>query len=262
MHRETRRMWLTLAVLAGLALTASAASAAPWWMFSSNIPDWFQTNEDTSSDIRAVWYSWNTTWETGRGMAPDFWTQDFELHPLVQNTPWMWSGVGLDPERVVAGEGIEIPWDSGTPVLLDLALGNRQLHASKNWYIELGFYVDGEPANPFAAEPERVQSGVLAVKDDGGTWRELAGDEISLIRSGWGTGDEFNVWYAEYYFEPQPDAEGIMWSFNTLGLTGEGDLRVGKVWTGTTCTPEPVTVVLLALGLPLGLLVRRRRKED
>jgi len=27
-------------------------------------------------------------------------------------------------------------------------------------------------------------------------------------------------------------------------------------------TPEPVTVALLALGLPLGLIVRRRRKED
>lgn len=261
MNRGTRRVWLTLAVLAGLALTASAASAQ-WWMFSSNIPDWFQYNEDTSSDIRAVWFSWNTTWVDGRGMGPDFWTQDFEMHPDYQDAPWAWSGVGLDRERVVAGEGIEIPWDSAQPVMLDLTLGNRQLHAWKKWYIELGFYTNGEPANPFAAEPERVHVEFYANKDDGGEWRELNADEVSVIKSGWGTGDEFNVWYAEYYFEPQPDMENIAWSFNTLGLTGPDELRVGKVWTGTTCTPEPVTVVLLALGLPLGLLARRRRKED
>ncbi|MCK4325024.1 MAG: PEP-CTERM sorting domain-containing protein [Armatimonadetes bacterium] len=35
---------------------------------------------------------------------------------------------------------------------------------------------------------------------------------------------------------------------------------VGGLTTGPT--PEPVTMALLALGLPLGLLVRRRRKED
>ena len=35
-------------------------------------------------------------------------------------------------------------------------------------------------------------------------------------------------------------------------------------WTGTVKgpTPEPVTMALLALGLPLGILARRRRKED
>jgi hypothetical protein len=83
-----------------------------------------------------------------------------------------------------------------------------------------------------------------------------------VIRSGWGEGDWANVWYAEYYFEPQPDMEHILWDFDTRGFEPGSTMYMSKMFIGTTCSPEPVTMVLLALGLPVGLLARRRRKAD
>jgi hypothetical protein len=239
-------------------------------MFSPNlVPDWFQTNTAESSDLRAAWCLWNhpSGWVTGQGRHWDAWQQDFAMHPDFQDKPWTWRGHAATEANVPATKGIHIPWDSGQPIWLDLELGNAQLHAWKKWYVEIGLYTrDAETGgwSPYAFPPERLEVTYYAMKDDGG-WRELVGDEASVIRTGWGDpgAGEDHLWYAEYYFEPQPDMESIAWEFDTLGLTGEGeDLFIRSVWVGTTCTPEPVTVVLLALGLPMGLLARRRRKED
>jgi hypothetical protein len=168
--------------------------------------------------------------------------------------------------------GIELPWSvvpgpDSVPVF-DLTLGNRQLYPWKLWYTEIHLAPHPDYVVEFEYNLNELRAGGLTVDWYGGKqvgereWITLGEPpEAQVVRSGWGEGKWSNVWYAEYYFEPQPDFENITWTFNTDRFVPGSSIYVSKLYTGTACSPEPVTVALLALGLPVGLLARRRRKE-
>ncbi len=254
MHRCERRVWMVLVVLTGLALCAGTASALPW---SSNVPNWWTNPAPSSSNVRAGWWTWNGQWVDGQGVAPDGWMIDFDVHPSFQEKPWEWSHAARNRENI-SESGILIPpgysdWE------IDMIVGNRQLHAWKRWYLEFHLGGSAEDIARFASEG-RLQIEWFGKKEIGGEWFELGKDTgtAEIIREGW----DGNVWYAEYYFEPQPDMEKVNWTFMTdSGDPMEGNLYMASMFFGTTCSPEPVTMVLLALGLPMGLLARRYRKE-
>jgi hypothetical protein len=230
--------------------------------------------------MRAGWWEWNEEWIAGRGISPDDWYSDFEVHdgtgapPPYEGDPWAWSGWALTESNVVGGQGIWLPWRSAEIPVFDLTLGNRQLYPWKLWYVELRFVPHPRYKEEFEYNIAQLQDGGMTVewygKKEVGEpgareWITLgeAPDTVAQeVRSGWErTKDNVPIWYAEYYFEPQVDFENIIWTFDTTRFVPESSLYVRRVYGGTTCSPEPVTMALLALGLPMGLLACRRRKE-
>ena len=276
MHRGERRIWLVLMALAVLVLAGSGVEA----QISSYRPDWWSGGWVGQTNLRAGWWNWDKAWIPDRGMTPDGWFLDFEVSPgsgipgdpyYEHGYPWAWSHWAMIESNVHAGAGIELPWHSetnnfvtnnldglGVLPVIDLTLGNRPLHPWKLWYTEFHLAPGNDPESQ-----EAFDDNLLALKEPGMPWwMAWQADSlgIEVTRAGWGEGAESNVWYAEFYFEPQPYWEQIGWTFDTSRFVPETSMYMSKVYSGTTCSPEPVTVALLALGLPAGLLIRRRRK--
>jgi hypothetical protein len=282
MNRGERRVVLALVILAGLVMCASTASAGildGWPGMNPNTPDWWFHPEQEPSYLRAGWWNWNTDWIPGQGRAPNGWETNFEMHPDYREMPWQWSHEGLLEDQVIPGSGIRIPWLEDQPWTweVDLDTGNAQLYPWKKWYVEVRF----RDADQLRNDPNYEHN--LAVLREGGMqvdwyarkevpdpttgepiWITMGeGDPgVTEIQSGWGEGYWYDVWYGEYYFEPQPDMEHIHWVFDTTDFIPGSELYMQRVMVGTTCSPEPVTMALLALGLPVGLLARRRRKAE
>lgn len=266
-----RQVWIAALVPLLLLLLAGAGPANA---ISGNAPDWWANPLPGSSNMRACWYEWDELWVNGdypRGMSPDDWYIDFDVHPAYTGWEWDWSEGGEVQNSVVAkpedpqqGDnwGIKIP--AGLPRYeMDMSLGNRQLHPYKLWYVEIELQEEVEGDIARLKSENRFHPYTYAGKDlnDGITpydWVEIPTDmgTFEILREGW----DGNIWYAEYKITPQPDFEKILFEINTdSGDPLDGDLWMSRLCTGTMCTPEPVTVVLLALGLPLGILARRRK---
>ena len=263
MARGNRRVWMLLMAVAMLGLVANAGYAA----ISSNAPDWWANPDPGSTNLRAGWYEWDEAWVDGRGMTPDELAIDFDVHPSFPI--WDWSHRAMNPDNIVAYDptgqnpyyGIRIGPDE-SDWEIDIILGNRQLHPYKLWYVE--FTLDEEVAGQIQRlqDEGRFTTTLFAKKDinegvGAPSWVQVP---VETLREGW---DE-NTWYAEYRIEPQPDMEKITWTFNTdqgqFPLTG--NLWMNEMYTGTMCTPEPFSAALLLLGLPLGVLARRRREKE
>jgi hypothetical protein len=258
MNKATGRMLVATAVLLILAAGASWA-----YTLKGDVPTWWSSPKSGSTNLRAEWTSWSNGWIDEFGAVPDAWDIDFEpLGPLPDPTKpdqsWEWGGIAGLPERVVANNGI---WIKGGKTDQDfyLALGNRNLREYKEWYVE--FELDRVPTPLANWDPKRFEFDAQGGYD-GGT--SLV--DFQTLGSGWkqltdDSGKDYLVWWGRFYISPQTDLDKFEWQFTTNSLTPIDGFYVRRVTTGTNCTPEPVSMVLLALGLPLGLLARKRRRE-
>jgi hypothetical protein len=261
MSRSQRRALLALVVLVVLALCASVATASNGVHDPVNAPEWWYHPEWEPTYLRAGWWNWDR-WDEDQGAIPDRWDINFKVHPTYSAKPWEWSHKAREGggEYVTPGQGITIlpgysDWE------IDMIMGNRQLHPWKKWYVEFTLTADNPEDLTKWIAGGGFQTEWFGMKHEGGVWKELGVDigTAEVIQTGWVE----NTWYGEYYFAPQPDMEKINWTFITItDPPMEGNLYMSEMHFGTTCSPEPVTMVLLALGLPVGLLARRRRKED
>ena len=279
-----RRVCIAALVPLLLLLLAGAATAIPDWSGTGNNPlnppSWW--SDDKGSDMRMGWWNWgtfviDTTKDPNvpRGAAPDEEYWDFTpVNPVNPPYKWMWSDIGVNSDYIISGQDVNGIWiPSGAHYELDLRLANRQLHPYKLWYIEMEFAdISEEPytVTPGGDDPPppyttndwaRLKSTGFHVEST--TFRDKNNVEMvgasEIVGQGWD--DTNHSWWVEYKITPQPAWEKIVWAFDTDGTTPpfHQDFHVTRMWTGTKCTPEPVTVVLLALGLPLGILARRRK---
>jgi len=253
-------------MLALVSLLAVLAGGTAWATFPTYAPDWWDNPLPNSTNLRACWYEWDETWIDGRGRPPDAWSIDFDVHPSWNE--WEWTHEALNSDNVTA-DGILIPsatkdWE------VDLVLGNRNLHPYKLWYIEFGITevdTDGNYGNSINKLFDLNRWSITRE-----SYTDIGGGELVAVpvveevapQTYWSESEGMMVWYATYRIEPQPDMEKVTWHFFTNGTEQTPpiiteDLHMRYLNTGTMCTPEPVTVVLLALGLPLGILARRRK---
>lgn len=260
-----RRVWIAALVPLLLLLLAGAAMAIPDWGGNNplNPPEWW--SEDDGYDMRMGWWTW-AGFIDYRGTPPtgEYW--DFTPSTMVQPLPWYWTSIGQD-DYFLSEAGILLPTYDATGAdpardgayELDLELSNSQLAPYKLWFTELEF------GDITPADWTRLKDGRFSVES---VWfkKHIDGENVELPDTAWeivdqGWDDENHSWWIQYRIEPQPDWEKIVWWIDTDGTADrmQNDFHVTRAWTGTKCTPEPVTVVLLALGLPLGILARRRK---
>ncbi len=269
MPRWTTRAWMVLVVVAVLAMMTSAAYAVTAPCTPNHAPDWWYDPLPGSTNMRMCWYTWDeSNWSPPLGMTPDCQSWDFQPHPKWE--PWEWSHLATnlyDPNIVQGGvefgEGIRIVAGKMNQEI-NLSLANRQLHPYKLWYLELEF------GDITPEDWERLKSGDMTVESLTFAKVDDSGADYLLPPEAWSYeeepqwNDETRTWCVTYRIEPQPDYEKIVWRFDTdHDDPFDADFHITKVCAGTTCTPEPVSAALLLLGLPLGVLARRRRtKED
>lgn len=285
MSINVRRVGMAVAVLS----VVLVAAIGPAWAngFPTYAPGWWSNPEGGSSNLRACWYDWDGSWivdnrgtfdpadDITRGMEPDDFDIDFTVHPSWYE--WEWTHEGKVRSNVHEGLGIRIPKATGDWEI-DMVLGNRQLHPYKLWYIEFGITevdTDGIPGNSIQELFDLNKWNITLEaynKPVGAPQYEVDVVEEEAPQTVWtpdnpdtpDVDESMMVWYATYRIEPQPDMDKVTWHFFTNGdpsTSIKEDLYMRYMNTGTTCTPEPVTVALLALGLPLGLLARRRKRE-
>ena len=257
-----RRTWMTLALVSLLAVVAGGTGWANG--FPTYAPDWWDNPEPNSTNLRACWYEWDELWIDGRGMTPDDFSMDFTHHPSWNQ--WEWTHEALDSDNVSA-DGILIPratsdWE------VDLVLGNRNLREHKLWYVEFGITEVDEDQDYGNSISKLFDLNRWSITTE--SYMDLGGGNLLTVpvveevapEIRWSDDGTMMVWNATYRMEPQPDMEKVTWHFFTNGAVPPSineDLHMRYLNTGTMCTPEPVTVVLLALGLPLGILARRRK---
>ena len=160
-------------------------------------------------------------------------TDDREIryHVRALGAKVLWVGEFLGRDGVWTAEGL---------IDITLEIPNQEIrNPNKVILLEIGFRGDSElPA--FSVAPIFLTPPGAPV-----VVRKVSQEVVEDYATGWST------LFAEWYIEPNPDAESICYSF-------AGDIAaLDYVNVYTECVPEPMTIALLGLG---GLMLRRKRK--
>jgi hypothetical protein len=202
---------------------------------------------------------------SGTGDWPRTWSFD-DGDGTVADHEWYWGMTGV----TIDADGICVPTQSSQSDF-NLQIGNESRDGYKLWYVE--YALDRIPidTNNDPWDPENDTAGRL--REFHAFYEDTSGlVEITPLDSDWLTvdpnssvdGDEYLVWWGQYYIPVQPISEKLEWQWFTDGSAPFlNEFYVERVTTGTLCVvPEPASMTLFGLAVMgmIGCLRRRRRK--